>query len=82
MVSEKHHRCRMPLAKAAAIWAGYYGVPSPGRPALQRWIRRGLRGVRLNAELFGGRYYARPVDFEAFHQSVNAAAQTDAGGDK
>ena len=75
-----HDKCRMPLAKAAALWAQRHGIDAPARAKVQRWVRRGLRGVRLNAELFGGRFYNRPVDFENFHEAVNAAAPAGQGG--
>lgn len=75
-----HANCRMPLAKAAAIWAQRHGIDTPARAKVQRWVRRGLRGILLNAELFGGRLWNRPADFELFHEAVNAAAAACEGG--
>ena len=77
---DKHLRCRMPLARAAALWAQHHSIHRPQRATMQRWIRRGLRGVRLKAELFGGRLYCTPADFVAFHEAVNAAAPAGEGG--
>ncbi len=75
-----HDKCRMPLAKAAALWAQRHGIDTPARAKVQRWVRRGLRGIRLKAELFGGRFWNRPADFDSFHDAVNAAASAGEGG--
>jgi hypothetical protein len=76
---QKHMRCRMPLARAAAVWAQHHGIHRPPRATLQRWIRQGLRGVHLKAELFGGRLYTTPGDLEAFHAAMNATAPAAEG---
>jgi hypothetical protein len=64
---DKHMLCRMPAARAAALWAADRGVPPPPRATLVRWITAGVRGVRLNAERYGCRWYCRPADVLHFH---------------
>jgi hypothetical protein len=62
---------RMPIAKAATLWARHAGGPCPAKASLIRWVTKGLRGQRLRAELFGGRWYCKPADLADFHRRLN-----------
>jgi hypothetical protein len=49
----------------------------PGRPnitTLWRWRNRGVRGVRLETVLVGGKRFTSREALARFHQAVNAAA--------
>jgi hypothetical protein len=52
-------------------------------PATQwRWLRKGVRGVRLNAQFVGGRWLTTDADFDAFTQGQTAKRlETDAVAD-
>jgi excisionase family DNA binding protein len=39
---------------------------------IYRWIRRGARGVKLQAARVGGRYFFKRSDVEQFLNSVNS----------
>jgi hypothetical protein len=36
-----------------------------------RWITSGVRGIRLNAERYGVRWYCRPADIVQFHARLS-----------
>lgn len=42
---------------------------------VRRWIRYGLRGVRLNRRLIGGRAFTRREWIEEFFRATDAAAR-------
>ena len=77
----RHDKCRMPIAKAIGLWAAEHGIEPPTRSRIQRWVRRGIRGVKLKAELFGGRLYTSPGLVEEFNAAVNAAATAEGGAE-
>jgi hypothetical protein len=68
---DKHLLCRMPAGRAAALWAASRRVPAPPRATLVRWITSGVRGIRLNAERYGVRWYCRPADIVQVHARLS-----------
>ena len=68
---EKHLLCRMPVARAAALWSSSRRMPRPSRATLVRWITTGVHGIRLNAERYGVRWYCRPADIVHFHSRLS-----------
>jgi hypothetical protein len=68
---DRHLLCRMPVARAAGLWATSRGVPPPSRATVVRWITTGVHGIRLNAERFGVRWYCRPADIVHFHSRLD-----------
>jgi len=58
------------LRKAAELVPTLDGIPA--RPALlQRWITRGVGGIRLNAKRVGRRYNVTREDVQTFLDSIN-----------
>lgn len=80
MPADRHNLCRMPVARAAAIWAESRGVPRPSRATVNRWIVHGIGGIKLAAELFGGRWYCRPIDLVLFHANLRDRRASRSGG--
>lgn len=54
------------LEKGAAIWARLTGVPRPHRATVLRWCTKGVKGNRLRAERFGGRWFTSQAAIEEF----------------
>jgi hypothetical protein len=61
------------VGRLAAETFGRKSGYSPG--AIRKWIRSGLRGVRLRAYASGSGYRVRPRDFEQFVADVRAQKQ-------
>ena len=72
---DNHLLCRMPAGRAAALWATSRRVPPPPRATLVRWITKGVRGIRLNAERYGVRWFCRPADIVQFHARLSERRQ-------
>jgi uncharacterized protein YecE (DUF72 family) len=68
---------RLRASKAAALWARLTGGGRPDRATIVRWIRRGVRGIRLKGVMVGGRWCVTETALREFHDRINA----DAGGD-
>lgn len=68
---DQHLLARMPVARAAALWAADRRVVAPSRATLVRWITKGVHGVRLNAERYGARWFCRPADIVHFHSRLS-----------
>lgn len=50
-------------------------LPLPIRPnvsTVHRWVKRGVRGVRLATVRIGGRIYVSRADLDAFHAAIAA----------
>ncbi len=73
---DRHLLVRMPARKAAALWAKSRGLPPPSRATVVRWITTGIRGMRLQAERFGARWFCRPADVLHFHTRLAEPAKT------
>ena len=67
---DEHKLARMPLGKAAAFVAKETGCPKPALSTLISWATKGVKGVRLDAERFGNRWYSRPASILDFHCKV------------
>ncbi len=68
---DDHLLCRMPAVRAAALWAASRGLSPPSRATVVRWITRGVHGIRLAAERYGGRWYCRPADVVHLHARLH-----------
>lgn len=64
----KHPPEYIPLAKALRR----IGSPSP--VTVWRWTRKGIRGIRLQAWLIGGRWFTTAEAVDAFIAATTAAA--------
>jgi hypothetical protein len=54
---------------------------SPGRPHIStvwRWINRGIRGIKLETVMIGGRRYTSAEALERFFERTTAAAAGEA----
>ena len=62
-----HSETLVPLSEAAAH------VPqAPHASTVQRWFLRGVRGVRLETVLIGGKRFTSVEALDRFHRAVNS----------
>ena len=69
------------LFRESALTLSQASRALPGHPhvsTLHRWMRRGVRGVRLDAYRIGGRWYTTREALERFVSATTAAAGTQA----
>jgi hypothetical protein len=59
-----------PIAKIAESRTGKRPAPA----TIWRWLRKGVRGVKLNGVLLGGSWLTTEADFDAFIEQQTAAA--------
>ena len=68
-------RRELNFVEAAAEWAKMTGAGRPHRGTLIRWATRGVRGVRLKARRFLGRWYTTADALEDFLRCVEFTPQ-------
>ena len=67
----KHSQVPMSLDRAATFWARITGHKKVHRATLNRWATKGVKGHRLQAERFGGRWFVRPSALREFMTAIN-----------
>lgn len=62
------------MNRVAALWAKHTGTPRPHRATVIRWATKGVKGIRLQAERLGGRWYSTDDAVIDFHRQLVTAA--------
>ena len=62
----------IPLSQAG----GFYPIKS-SRPSVERHIRTGIKGVRLETVCIAGRRFTSTEAIDRFHQAINNANQAE-----
>lgn len=47
------------------------GAPRPHRATVERWRQRGVRGVKLDSQLIGGRRFVSEAALDRFLEAIN-----------
>lgn len=62
----------MSLREAAQWIANHMGVPAPNPSTVNRWVVHGVRGVRLEAQRVGAKFWTSPNNVARFLDELNA----------
>ena len=61
----------MSLREAAEWIARHTGAPTPNSSTVNRWVAQGVRGVRLQAQRVGAKFWTTPSDVARFLDELN-----------